>query len=66
MKPCMLLIAACGCVLAAQAADISTVAAVPRYRARQMLRSDRREAAEKLLRETLDKQAAEIAAFLNK
>lgn len=37
-----------------------------RYRARQMLRSDRREAAEKLLRETLDKQAAEIAAFLNK
>ena len=37
-----------------------------RDRARQMLRSDRCKAAEKLLRETLDKQSAEIAKFLNK
>ena len=37
-----------------------------RYRARQMLRSDRGKDAEKLLRETMEKQAAEIAEFLNK
>ena len=37
-----------------------------RDRARQMLRSDRWKDAEKLLRETMEKQAAEIAEFLNK
>lgn len=37
-----------------------------RSRARQMLRSDRAGDAEKLLRETLEKQSAEIAEFLNK
>ena len=37
-----------------------------RYRARQMLRGDRWKDAEKLLRETMEKQSAEIAEFLNK
>ena len=37
-----------------------------RSKARQMLRSDRWKDAEKLLRETMEKQAAEIAEFLNK
>ena len=37
-----------------------------RSRARQMLRGDRCKDAEKLLRETMEKQAAEIAEFLNK
>ena len=37
-----------------------------RYKARSMLRSDRGKDAEKLLRETMDKQAGEIAAFLNR
>lgn len=37
-----------------------------RSKARHMLRGDRGQDAEKLLRETLDKQAAEIAEFLNK
>ena len=35
MKTCKLLVAACGCALAAQAAEISTLAADPRYRARR-------------------------------
>ena len=37
-----------------------------RYRARQMMRSDRHNDAEKLLRETMASQAGEIAAFLNR